>query len=407
MSEADALLCCEAHCLCGSHSSFFSSVLCSVYGFTGAQVGQLPCLQISSSVTGYGRDMIFATKSAVEEEYTVANGYAHDAVVIYGDTDSVMVKFGTDSVAEAMRLGSEAAVRVSKKFVSPIKLEFEKVYFPYLLMNKKRYAGLYWTKPDKHDKMDTKGIETVRRDNCALVSNVVTECLNYILIEKSVDLAIHYCQNMIADLLCNRLDLSLLVISKSLGKSADATDYANKQAHVELAERMRKRDPRSAPVVGDRVAYVITRGAKDAKAYEKAEDPIYVLEHDVPIDVQYYLQNQLQMPLQRIFEPIMGEGKAKTLFTGDHTRKIKISTPTVGGIASFAVKSRTCIGCRSILSPQQHVVCAHCAPKQGQLYMKQVDKVREHETLFTRVWAECQRCQGSLHQEVLCTSKDW
>ena len=30
----------------------------------------------------------------------------------------------------------------------PVKLEFEKVYFPYLLMNKKRYAGLYWTRPE-------------------------------------------------------------------------------------------------------------------------------------------------------------------------------------------------------------------------------------------------------------------
>ena len=27
----------------------------SVYGFTGAQVGQLPCLEISSSVSGLGR----------------------------------------------------------------------------------------------------------------------------------------------------------------------------------------------------------------------------------------------------------------------------------------------------------------------------------------------------------------
>jgi hypothetical protein len=30
------------------------------------------------------------------------------------------------------------------------------VYFPYLLMNKKRYAGLLWSKPDKWDKMDSK-----------------------------------------------------------------------------------------------------------------------------------------------------------------------------------------------------------------------------------------------------------
>ena len=56
-------------------------------------------------------------------------------------------------------LGSEAAEFVTAKFVKPIKLEFEKVYFPYLLISKKRYAGLYWTKPEKYDKMDTKGIE--------------------------------------------------------------------------------------------------------------------------------------------------------------------------------------------------------------------------------------------------------
>lgn len=56
-------------------------------------------------------------------------------------------------------LGSEAADFVTTKFVKPIKLEFEKVYFPYLLISKKRYAGLYWTRPEKYDKMDSKGIE--------------------------------------------------------------------------------------------------------------------------------------------------------------------------------------------------------------------------------------------------------
>ena len=47
--------------------------------------------------------------------------------VIYGDTDSVMCKFGVDSVAEAMKLGQEAAEYISSKFIAPIKLEFEKV----------------------------------------------------------------------------------------------------------------------------------------------------------------------------------------------------------------------------------------------------------------------------------------
>jgi DNA polymerase delta subunit 1 len=42
----------------------------SVYGFTGAQVGQLPCLAISSSVTAFGRQMIEATKARVIEVYS-------------------------------------------------------------------------------------------------------------------------------------------------------------------------------------------------------------------------------------------------------------------------------------------------------------------------------------------------
>ncbi len=141
----------------------------SVYGFTGAQVGKLPCLEISQSVTAFGRKMIEFTKNEVEQRYTIDNGYQFNAEVIYGDTDSVMVKFGVETVAEAMKLGQEAAEYVSEKFVKPIKLEFEKVYHPYLLINKKRYAGLYFTRPEKHDKMDCKGIETVRRDNCTLV----------------------------------------------------------------------------------------------------------------------------------------------------------------------------------------------------------------------------------------------
>lgn len=159
----------------------------SVYGITGATVGKLPCLQIASSVTGYGRQMIERTKEEVEKKYTIANGYEHDAQVIYGDTDSVMVKFGPKDLGKVLKMGEEAAEYVSSKFISPIKLEFEKVYFPYLLINKKRYAGLYWTGTEKYDKMDTKGIETVRRDNCRLVQVCIETVLKKLLIEQDVE----------------------------------------------------------------------------------------------------------------------------------------------------------------------------------------------------------------------------
>jgi DNA polymerase delta subunit 1 len=103
--------------------------------------------------------MIEKTKELVEHKYTRDNGYEHDARVIYGDTDPVMVLFGPGEMARCMDLGHEAAAYVSSQFIAPIKLEFEKVYYPYLLISKKRYAGLYWTNPDRYDKMDAKGIE--------------------------------------------------------------------------------------------------------------------------------------------------------------------------------------------------------------------------------------------------------
>lgn len=122
----------------------------SVYGFTGAQIGKLPCIPISAGVTAHGRNMIDKTAKYVTTFYP-------ESTVIYGDTDSVMINFGKIPRDQAMKIGKEAAERISNEFCSPIKLEFEKVYHPFLLVNKKRYAGLLYTNPDKHDKLECKG----------------------------------------------------------------------------------------------------------------------------------------------------------------------------------------------------------------------------------------------------------
>ena len=376
----------------------------SVYGLTGATNGKLPCLAIASSTTSYGRQMIEKTKAEVEAKYTMANGYSHDAEVIYGDTDSVMVKFGEKDMKRVMELGEEAANYVSAKFIKPIKLEFEKVYFPYLLINKKRYAGLYWTNPEKYDKMDTKGIETVRRDNCRLVQNVIETVLRKILIDRDVDGAQDYVRETISSLLQNKVDLSMLVITKQYTKH----DYDNKQAHVELAKRMEKRGG-TAAALGDRIAYVIVKGRGDSKAYEKSEDPIFVLENNIPIDTKYYLDQQLANPLGRIFEPILGEKRANSLLAGDHTRSISVAAPTMGGLAKFTKKTQTCMGCKKPLIGKQEAegaVCENCRPRIGELYTRSVRKVGELEVRFGRLWTQCQRCQGSMHTEVLCQSRD-
>ena len=113
------------------------------------------------------------------------------------------------------------------------------------------------------------------------------------------------------------------------------------------------------------------------QAFEKSEDPIYVLENNIPIDHQYYLENQISkvrlvycslkssyvlvicldymltvgwtlQPLLRIFEPIL-KNASKELLQGSHTRSISISTPSTGGIMKFAKKQLTCIGCKTLL----------------------------------------------------------
>ena len=126
-------------------------------------------------------------------------------------------------------------------------------------MNKKRYAGLLWTRPESHDYMDAKGLETVRRDNCLLVRQLVDGCLRKIIIERDAKGAENYAKRAIADLLQNKIDISHLVITKALSKEADSKDYKAKSAHAELAKRMRQRDPGTAPNVGDRVPYARPR----------------------------------------------------------------------------------------------------------------------------------------------------
>mmetsp|Transcript_6047 Transcript_6047/g.15029 ORF Transcript_6047/g.15029 Transcript_6047/m.15029 type:complete len:1171 (-) Transcript_6047:183-3695(-) len=384
----------------------------SVYGFTGATVGQLPCVPIASSTTSYGRFLLERTKDYVEKNYTIANGYEHDAQVVYGDTDSVMVKFGSKSVEETFPLAVEAAEKCSEIFPDPILLEFEKVYYPYLLMNKKRYAGLMWTRPDKYDKMDTKGLETVRRDNCALVREVIQTSLDKILLDKNVNGAIEYVKSQISDLLQNKMDISRLVITKSLNKGAEYAlglggkkeDYKVKQAHVELAAKMKKRDAGSAPQMGDRVPYVMITSAKGAANFDKAEDPIYVLENNLAIDSKWYLSNQLAKPLTRIFEPIIDDVE-KSLLQGEHTRKIFIPTPAArkGSLMMFTVKTATCIGCKAVLDAKGGHLCKHCRPRQAEIYLEKLSKLREAEQRYADLWSAAQRIHNSVHADIMCT----
>lgn len=88
----------------------------------------------------------------------------------------------------------------------------------------------------------------------------------------------------------------MLVITKAMHKKSEENksskskdEYAVKSAHAVVADKIKKRDPAKAPNIGDRVSYVVIRKERDARVYEKSEDPLWVLEHNLPIDFEYYL----------------------------------------------------------------------------------------------------------------------
>jgi DNA polymerase delta subunit 1 len=149
----------------------------SVYGYCGSPTCAIPCQGISTSVTAYGREMIFNSKKFVEDRHP-------DCKVIYGDTDSIMIKFppGT-AVATAIERakGMEAQFVEEKFFAKPIFLEYEKVFFPFLLLKKKKYVALKYEEDPTRGKIDAKGIEMVRRDNCLLVSKTQTTLIDILM----------------------------------------------------------------------------------------------------------------------------------------------------------------------------------------------------------------------------------
>jgi DNA polymerase delta subunit 1 len=272
----------------------------SIYGFTGASKGMLPCVAIASTVTMRGRQMIEETKNYVEANFPGAK-------VRYGDTDSVMVEFdvqgrkGQEAIDYSWHLGEQAAEQCTKLFKAPNDLELEKVYCPYFLYSKKRYAAkMYEKKGDSvvFKKIDVKGLQVVRRDSCQFVRETLKKLLEMVLESSDPTPVIEAAREAAQQLMTGRVPMEKLLMSKQL-----AAEYKVPTPHVAVRDKIRARAPGSEPQQGDRVSFVIIAGP--GKMYEKAEDPAWVHEKNLPIDYQYYFTNQFKNPVQDLLEPLI------------------------------------------------------------------------------------------------------
>jgi hypothetical protein len=140
------------------------------------------------------------------------------------------------------------------------------------------------------------GVELARRDNCELVPELMESVIEAIVINDDVAGARKLISDVLRTLLAGRMDMNKLVVSKSISKS----EYKADPIQVQLAKRMAKRDPNYKVELATRVPYVIVVRPHKTLA-DQAEDPLYAIQHDLQIDVDYYIEKQLAGPLSRLF----------------------------------------------------------------------------------------------------------
>lgn len=180
-------------------------------------------------------------------------------------------------------------------------------YYPYCLYSRKRYAGLMFTKPDKPDYLDVKGLQLVRRDNCPLVKDVSSAILNKIMYERSPEQAVQEARACVLRVLRHEEPLDKFVVSKAL-----RGDYKNTaQPHLYVAKKILQRTGQPVPS-GVRVPFVFvhTPDKPDGLLAERAEDPEYVREQGLRLDTLYYIQNQLASPITALLELLVDDPAA-------------------------------------------------------------------------------------------------
>lgn len=298
-------------------------LLNSFYGYSGYARARLYSLTLANAVTSFGRKNILDTRDLINN--TIGKIILRDTTalvsdeageisltdrevilsVAYGDTDSVFVQCisrGDLSLEEVSLVGNRLADIVSASLPDPMELEFESIAKRALLIAKKRYA-LWLFEPKNsgcESEIKVKGMETVRRDWCELTSRTLNKVLELVLIEGDVDRAIEHVKKVISNIrnLDPRKDSEImesLVLTRTLTRKTNS--YKNKQPHLTVAENLKRRTG-VMPSIGTRIPFVIVAGK--GLFVNRAEDPDYVREHNVPIDVDYYVKKQILPPVERI-----------------------------------------------------------------------------------------------------------
>ena len=263
----------------------------SVYGQCGSSTSPIRKIEVAACTTAAGRARIQDAKKIVETEF--------GGEVIYGDTDSIFIKFQTKDLAESIELGKKAADRITAFCGRSYRIEYEKTFYPFILFCRKRYVGMMYEDDVKKCKRKTMGVALKRRDNAPIVKDIFGGALDSLMEHRNIKLAEKMVKEMLVKVMKNEYPLEKYILSKQL-----RDDYKNpgQIAHRVLADRMEERDAGNKPQVGDRLSYIYVANRKDEKKQgDKIEHVDYVREKKLKPDTEFYITNQIQNPVAQLF----------------------------------------------------------------------------------------------------------
>lgn len=230
---------------------------------------------------------------------------------------------GRNKIMPSIQTAIKASGEFKKLIKQPHDLEYEKTFWPFILLSKKRYVGNLYETNDKKFKQKSMGIVLKRRDNANIVKKVYGGIIDIILNKQNVNESVEFLTQNLNDLVAGRCPLEDLIITKSLRADSSYKD-PTRIAHKVLAERMGERDPGNKPQANDRIPYIYVQTPPPTDKNEKVlqgeriEHPDFIRKNDLKPDYNFYITNQIMKPILQVYgivvEQLPGYNKPANFF---------------------------------------------------------------------------------------------
>jgi len=206
----------------------------------------------------------------------------------------------------SMDIGKFSGELIRSRLAFPHNFAYEKTFWPFLILCKKKYVGnKYEDNPNKY-KQDFMGIVLKRRDNAPIVKEVCGGIIDILINKRDPVGAKAFLKKCLDDMFAGKYDIKYFLQSRTLKMKESYKDW-QKIAHVFLAEKIAVRDPGNKPQSGDRIEFTVVKvNNEDPKKKmlqgEKIETPLFIKQNNLEVDYLFYMTNQIQNPATQFLE---------------------------------------------------------------------------------------------------------